>query len=257
VSFRVALESRVNGLYARAFYLPLSTLAQDVRAFSRRMRGVSRGQATKLPIVPWHAVLARRAVSIVEPNKRSGDVNLAELAVLASAAAAVTSGDEIVEIGTFDGRTTLNFAVNAPPQLRIVTLDLPPHAASKFELAAGERAYVDKPRSGRHFAAPRGEFAAAAARITQAYGDSATFDWSAHIGRAGLVFVDGSHAYDYVVADSATARALVAPGGLVLWHDYGVWEGVTRALEQLDAEARLGLKHIRGTSLVIWRNGAP
>jgi hypothetical protein len=169
----------------------------------------------------------------------------------------VTSGEEIIEMGTFDGRTTLNFAVNAPPQFSIFTLDLPPQTPPKFALAAGERAYVDKPRSGRHFAEPRPEFAAAASRITQAYGDSATFDWSAHLGRAALVFVDGSHAYDYVVADSATARALVAPGGLVLWHDYGVWEGVTRALEQLDAEARLGLKHIRGTSLVIWRNGAP
>jgi len=256
VSFRVALESRLNGLYARAIYLPLSTLAQDFRAFSRRLRGVSRGQATKLPIVPWHAVLPRRAVSIVEPQKRSGDVNLAELAVLASAAVAVTTGDQIVEIGTFDGRTTLNFAVNAPLRLAIFTLDLPPHAASKFELAAGERAYVEKPRSGRHFAEPRREFAAAASRITQLYGDSATFDWSAHIGHAGLVFVDGSHAYEYVVADSETARALAAPGGFVFWHDYGVWDGVTRALEELDAKARLGLRHIRGTSLVVWRNAA-
>ncbi len=256
MSFRVALESRLNGLYARAIYLPLSTLAQDFRVFGRRVRGVSRGQATKLPIVPWHAVLPRRAVSIVEPQKRSGDVNLAELAVLASAAVAVTTGDQIVEIGTFDGRTTLNFAVNAPLRLAIFTLDLPSHAASKFELAAGERAYVEKRRSGRHFAEPRRELAAAASRITQLFGDSATFDWSAHIGHAGLVFVDGSHAYEYVVADSETARALAAPGGFVFWHDYGVWDGVTRALEELDAKAHLGLRHIRGTSLVVWRNAA-
>jgi len=257
VSFRVALKSRLDGLYARAIYLPLSTLAQGFRAFSRRARGVSRGRATKLPTVPWHEALPRKPVSIVEPRKRSGDVSLAELAVLASAAAAVTNGDEIVEIGTFDGRTTLNFAVNAPLHLRIFTLDLPPDVIPKFDLAQGERAYVDKPGSGRHFAQPRPELAAAAARITQAYGDSATFDFAPHHGRAGLVFVDGSHAYDYVLADSATARRLVAPDGIVLWHDYGVWDGVTRALEELDATARLGLKHIRGTSLVIWRNAAP
>ena len=90
----------------------------------------------------------------------------------------------------------------------------------------------------------------------QLYGDSSTFDFSAHHGRAGLVFVDGSHAYEYVVADSETARALVAPNGIVLWHDYGVWEGVTRALEELEAKGRLGLRHIRGTSLVVWRNAA-
>ena len=208
-----------------------------------------------MPVVPWQDVLPRLPVSIVEPHKRSGDVNLAELAVLASAAAAVKSGAEIVEIGTFDGRTTLNFAVNAPPQLSIFTLDLPAEAAPKFALARGERAYVDKPRSGRHFAQARPEFAAAAARITQAYGDSAAFDWSAHLGRAGLVFVDGSHAYEYVIADSGTALRLVADKGMVIWHDYGVWEGVTRALEEIEASRRLGLRHVRGTSLVVWRKG--
>jgi len=253
--FGVALKSRLNGIFARSIYLPLSTLAQDFRALSRRMRGVSRGQATRLPVVPWQAVLPRKPVSIVEPRKHSGDVNLAELAVLASAAAAVTSGEEIIEIGTFDGRTTLNFAVNAPLQLRIFTLDLPPDATPKFDLAAGERAYVDKPGSGRHFAQPRPEFAAAAARITQAYGDSAAFDWSAHNGRAGLVFVDGSHAHDYVIADSDTAFRLVADKGMVIWHDYGVWEGVTRALEEIEASRHLGLRHVRGTSLVVWRKG--
>jgi hypothetical protein len=166
------------------------------------------------------------------------------------------TGDDIIEIGTFDGRTTLNFAVNAPLRFRIFTLDLPPDTAPKFELATGERAYVDKPRSGRHFAEPRPEFAAAAARITQLYGDSATFDFAPHYGCAGVVFVDGSHAYDYVVADSETARRLVAPEGIVLWHDYGVWQGVTRALEELEDKGCLGLKHIRGTSLVVWRNAA-
>jgi hypothetical protein len=251
--FRVALKSRLNGVYARAIYLPLSSYAQDFRAFGRRVRGVSRGQATRLPVVPWQEVLPRRPVSIVEPRKRSGDVNLAELAVLASAAAAVTNGEEIIEIGTFDGRTTLNFAVNAPLQLSIFTLDLPPDTTPKFDLAAGERAYVEKPRSGRHFAEPRPEFAAAAARITQGYGDSAAFDWSPHVGRAGLVFVDGSHAYDYVVADSDTAFRLVADKGMVIWHDYGVWEGVTRALEEIEAGRRLGLRHVRGTSLVVWQ----
>lgn len=89
----------------------------------------------------------------------------------------------------------------------------------------------------------------------QLRGDSATFDWSPHVGRAGLVFVDGSHAYDYVRKDSETAMRLVRPGGVVLWHDYGVWPGVNQALEELDARLGLGLVHIVGTSLVFWRAG--
>ena len=115
--------------------------------------------------------------------------------------------------------------------------------------------YVEKPRSGRRFLEAPPEWKGAASRITQLMGDSATYDWSAHIGRAGLVFVDGSHAHDYVIADSDTAFALVAQKGVVIWHDYGVWDGVTRALEEIEASRHLGLRHVRGTSLVVWARG--
>ena len=252
---RAALRSRLNGLYARSIYLPISDFGREVRALGRRVRKVERGQKTSLPAVDWQEAIDVRAIRIVEPQKNSGDVSLGELAVLASAAAALRAGDEIIEIGTFDGRTTLNLAVNAPAQYRVFTLDLPPDAAPKFDLAPGERAYVEKPRSGRRFLQAPPEWAAAAGRITQLIGDSATYDWSPHAGRAGLVFVDGSHAYDYVSADSDTAFRLVANKGMVIWHDYGVWEGVTRALEEIEASRQLGLRHVRGTSLVVWQSG--
>jgi hypothetical protein len=250
---RAALRSRLNGLYARSIYLPSSDFGREVRALGRRVRKVERGQKTSLPAVDWQEAIDVRAIRIVEPQKNSGDVSLGELAVLASAAAASRAGDEIIEIGTFDGRTTLNLAINAPAQYRVFTLDLPPDAAPKFDLAPGERAYVEKPRSGRRFLQAPPEWAAAAGRITQLIGDSATYDWSPHAGRAGLVFVDGSHAYDYVSADSNTAFRLVANKGMVIWHDYGVWEGVTRALEEIEASRHLGLRHVRGTSLVVWQ----
>jgi len=252
---RAALRSRLNGLYARSIYLPISDFGREVRALGRRVRKVERGQKTSLPAVDWQEAIDVRAIRIVEPQKNSGDVSLGELAVLASAAAALRAGDEIIEIGTFDGRTTLNLAINAPAQYRVFTLDLPPDAAPKFDLAPGERAYVEKPRSGRRFLQAPPEWAAAAGRITQLIGDSATYDWSPHAGRAGLVFVDGSHAHDYVTADSDTAFRLVANKGMVIWHDYGVWEGVTRALEEIEASRQLGLRHVRGTSLVVWQNG--
>ena len=250
-----ALTSRLSGLYARSVYLPVSQFGRALRAASRRIRGVERGQKTSLPVAGWREVIGARPIRLLETRKNTGDVNLGELAVLASAAAATSAGEEIIEIGTFDGRTTLNLAVNAPAKYRIATLDLPPDAAPKFELAPGERAYVEKPRSGRRFLQAPPEWTDAAGRITQLLGDSATFDWSPHAGRAGLVFVDGSHAHDYVIADTGTAFALVAKKGMVIWHDYGVWEGVTRALEEIEASRQLGLRHVRGTSLVVWKSG--
>jgi hypothetical protein len=245
--------SRLTGIYARSVYLPVSAFGRELRSLSRRVRGVTRGQKTSLPVADWREVIDPAPIRLLQARKSSGDVNLAELAVLASAAAATRVGEEIIEIGTFDGRTTLNLTINSRPHLNVFTLDLPPDVAPKFALAAGEAAFVQKPRSGRHFLEAPPAWAGPARRITQLFGDSATFDWSAHFGRAGLVFVDGSHAYDYVVADTDTALRLVANKGMVIWHDYGVWDGVTRALEEIEASRHLGLRHVRGTSLVVWQ----
>ena len=86
-------------------------------------------------------------------------------------------------------------------------------------------------------------------------GDSATFDFSPYYGTCSLVFVDGSHAYDYALSDTDRALKLVGRNGVVIWHDYGIWEGVSQALEEIEREKNLGLESIRGTSLVYWRNG--
>jgi Methyltransferase domain len=249
----MTLTARLSGLYARSVYLPATILGQSYRRASRRLRGVRRGQETHLPRASWREIFPARPITLAEPQKNQGDVNLAELAVLATAAASVSAGFEIVEIGTFDGRTTLNLVINSSPHLAVFTLDLPPETAPKFDLAPGERAFVEKPRSGRHFVEAAPEWAGPAKRISQLFGDSATFDWSAHVGRAGLVFVDGSHAHDYVMADTDTALKLIAQKGMVIWHDYGVWEGVTRALEEIEASRHLRLRHVRGTSLVVWK----
>ena len=253
MSFSAPIAGRLSGLYARTVYLPATIFSQSWRHWSRQRRGVTRGQETRLPVAGWREVFPAKPIALAQPRKNQGDVNLAELSVLATAAASVSAG-EIVEIGTFDGRTTLNLAANSAPHLAVFTLDLPPDTQPKFALAPGERAFVEKPRSGRHFVQAAPQWAVPAARITQLFGDSATFDFSAHHGRAGLVFVDGSHAHDYVLADTETALKLLAPQGVVIWHDYGVWDGVTRALEEIEASRHLGLRHVRGTSLVVWRS---
>jgi hypothetical protein len=248
-------RARWSGFYALGIYLPISMAARRLRDRGRAVRGVRKADthATGLPHVPWSAVLRRRTIHLGETDKSDGNVNLAELAILAQAAAAIPAGTMIVEIGTFDGRTTLNLAINAAGDAAVVTLDLPPDDVALYALAPGERQYVDKPRPGERFRVCGPPWQAAAGRITQLHGDSATFDWAPYEGRAGLVFVDGSHAYDYVRKDSETAMRLVAPDGMVLWHDYGRWEGVSRALDELEAERGFGLRQISWTSLVFWR----
>lgn len=248
------IRSQVSTRYALSVYLPASRFARAAKGLSRKLRGRSASTVrTALPQVAWHQAFPRRQFHLVETGRAFGNVNLSELAVLALAAAYTRPGTEIVEIGTFDGRTALNFAANAPSGVAILTLDLPPDEPTAFAIDLAERRFVDKPQSGARLQACRDSMKPIAARVTQAFGDSARYDWAPHVGRADLVFVDGSHAYDYVRADSETAMRLVAPGGVVMWHDYGIWPGVTKGLEEIETEWGLGLKNIRGTSLVVWR----
>src|SRR5712672_1030162 len=119
--------ARLWGAYALNVYLPGSASARRLRNLSRSIRGVHRQDqhATRLPQAAWPELLARKAIYLIETGKRDGNVNLAELAILAQAAAAARPGTIVVEIGTFDGRTTMNLAVNAAPA-NVFTLDLPP-----------------------------------------------------------------------------------------------------------------------------------
>ena len=154
------------------------------------------------------------------------------------------------EIGTFDGRTTENMAANQPDNGKCYTLDLPPDGADKaaLPLACGDKTYIDKPVSGARISAQ-----AKSSKITQLYGDSGTFDFSPYFGQVDLMFVDGSHSYEYVLADTESAWQLVKPGGLLLWHDYDSrwWPGVTRALNQLQGQDPrfAALRHIENTAL--------
>ncbi len=151
----------------------------------RALRGVREGYATQLRSAAWSDLLVRKPIGLVQTGKADGNVNLGELAVLAQAAAAIEPDRLVVEIGTFDGRTALNLAVNAP-QARVITLDLPPEDRAAFALAPGERQYVDKPAPGARFREAAPPWSAAAQRITQVLGNSATFDWSPYRGQAGL-----------------------------------------------------------------------
>lgn len=157
----------------------------------------------------------------------------------------------IFEIGTFDGRTTLNMAANAPATATIVTLDLPAGQLENVALPTdmGDSTYSEKPSSGARFAN-----SPLANKITQVYGDSATYDFSPYVGKMDYVFIDGSHSYEYVLSDTAIARKLLRNGkGWILWDDYGVWPGVTRALNELyDTDPHFsGLRHVNGTPLAL------
>lgn len=161
----------------------------------------------------------------------------------------------LFEFGTATGKTTYLLARNAPADARIVTLTLDPRTVASYRAAAGDES------AARVSALEESVFetfmytgSPVAGKITQHYGDSKAFDESPYLARCDFVFVDGAHAYSYVVSDSRKALRMVRPGGVVLWHDYSGprgAHGVFRALNELSTE--IELLHLAGTTLVFHR----
>ena len=156
----------------------------------------------------------------------------------------------IFEIGTFEGRTTLNMALNSDTDTEIVTLDLPAEglASTKMEIEEGEVRYVKKEVSGERFMGHP-----AASKIRQVFGDSASFDFEEYRNSVDVAFIDGSHAYEYVLNDSEKVFTIIRKGGLIIWHDYTNWPGVWTALNELyERDPRFkGIRHIGGTSIAM------
>ncbi|HEU4880245.1 MAG TPA: class I SAM-dependent methyltransferase [Gemmatimonadaceae bacterium] len=194
-------------------------------------------------LTPASSLLDVREIDAVDGNVSERE--LVTICRLVRAAAPHT----LFELGTFDGRTTLNLAANSPPDARVLTLDLPREAIvdSASPIHAHEVRYADKRESGSRY-----KGSDVAGKIEQLYGDSGTFDFSPYYNAVDFVFVDASHTYEYVINDSLHAIQMLRNGaGTILWHDYSRWDGVTRALNELKRiDPRFAaLQWIEGTTL--------
>ena len=91
-------------------------------------------------------------------------------------------------------------------------------------------------------------------KITQLFGDSKHFDEKTFAHQMNLIFVDGSHAYSYVLSDSEKAFNMVAPNGITLWHDYRGTQDtadVFKAMNLLSKNKKL--VRLKDTSLIAYR----
>jgi len=194
-------------------------------------------------------------VKMLEFFCRKGNVSLTELWVI-NQLIKQFDPKAVFEFGTFDGRTTLNMAANSCENAIVYTIDLPKESmnATKLLLCDHEKCLVDKQSSGEKY-----RKYLESKKIVQLYGDTATFNFDPYFNQMEFVFVDASHAYDYVMNDTRLALKLLKQGkGVILWHDYdAAFEGVTRALNELLAKELSSLKnmrHIENTSLAIMIN---
>lgn len=183
-------------------------------------------------------------ISIDEYLYVDGGMPLHEMGELCRIVRAVNPAT-VFEIGTYQGATTLQLAVNSTA--RIHTLDLPPVEGAKSQYAVWDESldvYPDRPGIRFHGSSY-------ADRIQQLYGDSRTFDYSPYYGTMEFVLVDACHHYDFVRSDSENSLKLLSERGMIIWHDYAPYApGVIKYLNELGRE--LPLVRIAGTSLVVY-----
>ncbi len=198
------------------------------------------GEVTRVPLESLVPAPESVPVTLLDHRYVLGGLGPAELIVLCRLARNADPRT-VFEVGTFLGATTLQLAANTTAE--IYTLDLPPRGHPEYV----ETDYWGQPdEPGAWYrASPH------AKRIRQLYGNSQAYDFSEYARRMDFVFVDASHRYEPAGKDTQIALDLVAPGGLVVWHDYGHHApGLRRVLDELSAARNL--RHIAGTSLVVY-----
>lgn len=199
-------------------------------------------------INPAQFIPANVAVSPLEWDDVNGNMPLNDITFICRWVAHLRPRT-VFEIGTFRGVTTYNLAKCAAEDAVVYTLDLPPsftHTA--FRLHELEVRFAEKAEIGevyrRH---PESR------KIVQLQGDSALFDFSRYAGLIDFVLVDASHTYANCLSDSLRAITLRSSRGVIAWHDYNVWPGVTAALDDLHRSAdRFGsLRSVAGTGVAV------
>ena len=170
-------------------------------------------------------------------------------AALDEAARRAPEGGTIVEIGSFQGRSTIVLAKAAPPNAAVIAID--PHAGNdrgpQQYHGFAEAADADHAAFTANLAA-----AGVADRVThlRMFSDAALSEIA---GPIDVLYIDGAHRYGPARADIRNWGSRLADGGTMLIHDSFSSIGVTLAILR---ELLLGrrLRYVgRSRSLAIYR----
>lgn len=182
---------------------------------------------------------SKPVIRLNSPTTNAGQTSKLELLYIVGLATKfIKPGDNFLEIGTFDGNTALNVAINLPPNSKVITIDLPEDSTPEMAHLEYDKLLVGSPARGRkkHLSQQN---------VEQIYQDSTQVDFKRLAFRGA--FIDGGHAYATVKKDSLNVIAHIQRPGFILWHDYDVENEVGDVLHEL--AKRYNLQWIDGTRL--------
>ncbi|MFZ9707664.1 MAG: class I SAM-dependent methyltransferase, partial [Ilumatobacteraceae bacterium] len=162
------------------------------------------------------------------------------LVLLGALSVKLPDARNVMEVGTYDGRTALMLA-HLFPQATITTLDLPPTDPvylSSYEVARTKQFVTKRDEILRRN--PRVKFVEVNSLSLTNDAGSTGFD---------VVWVDGDHDFPVVGIDLANAVRLLRPGGYLMCDDV-VTAKPSRSTTYLSDAAHLSLVALRGAGLI-------
>ena len=170
-----------------------------------------------------------------------GHVSIIELLVLSAFASKLNDTQNVLEIGTFEGITSLNCSLNANKS-EVYTLDLPlDHSLDELQ----EKEYLDFDKDLINSDNRRLDILNDISNVIQLCGDSTKFDFSKT--DFSMAFIDGGHDYRTVKSDTENILKYINKPGFVFWHDYDVTNDVGNYLLNISDE--YDIKWIKNTRL--------
>jgi len=161
----------------------------------------------------------------------------------------------ILEIGTYNGMTTLQMALNAPSNSKVFTLDLPDEIMAKLELSKIDN-LVSKSFK-QQFGTKTGSYFHGRndVKIIQKLADSSTFDYSG-LGKEkmDIIFIDAAHDYANKKIDSENAFKIINGNGVIIWHNYNDVSSPDVTSYLADISNKYQIYHLRNTMLAIYYN---
>jgi predicted O-methyltransferase YrrM len=145
--------------------------------------------------------------------------------------------ETVVEIGSYLGRSTVFFGLalrNLNPQGRIVAID--PHTGDRQQLEALSAEQLPTFELFRRHCRAAGVEALIDARVATSLDVAA--QWSDPVD---LLYVDGWHSYEAVLADGEAWLPHLSSSGAVVFDDYAAYPDVRSAIHELARRGRFRL----------------